>query len=227
MGVVKTSRGSGGQQLFHGEAQGFGGHIVQVAGELGHLVPGGVLGLAPQGTDAVHGLEILGTHAAAGLFHPHHRGGAEGGDKMLEERRAGGGAQLPLDRAAVGGHALEDVGGGGGGHRQDAVGAPHLAAAHVYRGAQHLVRGQLVEEQAHRGDVGYGVQGAHLVEVDLLHRHAVGAALRLADELIHGQHVLSHGVGQVQVGEDVADLPHPRVVVMAMAVVVRMVVVVG
>ena len=142
---------------------------------------------------------------------------------MLEQGGTRGGAQLPLHGPAVGGHPLENGRGGGSGHRQDAVGAPHLAAAHVNGGAQDLLRGQLVKEQAHHGHVGHGVQGAHLVEVDLLHRYPVGAALRLPDELVHPQHVLPHLLGQVQVGEDVADVPHPRVVVMAVVVPVTVV----
>ena len=139
---------------------------------------------------------------------------------MLEQGGARGGAQLPPHGPAVGGHPLENRCGGGSGHRQDAVGAAHLAAAHVDGRAQDLLGGQLVEEQAHHGHVGHGVQGAHLVEVDLLHRHPVGAALRLPDELVHPQHVLPHLLGQVQVGEDVADVSHPRVVVMAVVMLV-------
>ena len=148
---------------------------------------------------------------------------------MLEQGGARGGAQLPLHGPAVGGHPLENGRGGGSGHRQDAVGAAHLAAAHVDGRAQDLLGGQLVEEQAHHGHVGHGVQGAHLVEVDFLHRHPVGVAFRLPDELVDPQHVLPHLLGQVQVGEDVADVSHPRVVVMAvvmLVIVVMMLVVV-
>ena len=78
--------------------------------------------------------------------------------------------------------------------------------------------GQVVEEPAHRHHVGDGVQGAHLVEVDFLHRAAVGVALRLGDELVHRFGVLAHRLGDVQMGENVADVPHARVVVMAVAV---------
>ena len=139
---------------------------------------------------------------------------------MLEQGGARGGAQLPPHGPAVGGHPLENSRGGGSGHRQDAVGAAHLAAAHVDGRAQDLLGGQLVKEQAHHGHVGHGVQGTHLVEVDLLHRHPVGAALRLPDELVDPQHVFPHLLGQVQVGEDVADVSHPRVVVMAVVMLV-------
>lgn len=77
-----------------------------------------------------------------------------------------------------------------------------------------------MEEPAHRHHVGDGVQGAHLVEVDFLHGAAVGVALRLGDELVHRFGVLAHRLGDVQMGEDVADVPHARVVVMAVAVLV-------
>ena len=102
------------------------------------------------------------------------------------------------------------------------MGAAHLAAAHVDRRGHDLLWGQVVEEPAHRHHVGNGVQGAHLVEVDFLHRPAVGVAFRLGDELVHRFGVLAHRLGDVQVGEDVADVPHARVVVMAVAVLMPM-----
>ena len=47
-------------------------------------------------------------------------------------------------------------------------------------------------------------------------------AFRLGDELVHRFGVLAHRLGDVQVGEDVADVPHTRVVVMAVAVLMPM-----
>ena len=88
-----------------GKAQGLGGHVVQVAGELGD---GGafLLGLAQHSPHTVGGFKVLFAHAVAGLFHTHHRGGPKALDKVLQQRRAGGGAKLPLDAAAIGGHPL-------------------------------------------------------------------------------------------------------------------------
>ena len=66
------------------------------------------------------------------------------------------------------------------------------------------------------------------MEVDFLHGTAVGVALRQGDQLVDLLRVLPHVLGNVQVGENVPDVPHPRVVVMAVAVVVLvMVMVVG
>ncbi len=56
------------------------------------------------------------------------------------------------------------------------------------------------------------------MEVDLLHGTAVGVALRQGDQLVDLLRVLPHVLGNVQVGENVPDVPHPRVVVMAVAV---------
>ena len=52
-------------------------------------------------------------------------------------------------------------------------------------------------------------------------------ALRLGDELVHRFGVLAHRLGDVQMGEDVADVPHARVVVMAVGMVVGVLVVVA
>ena len=45
-------------------------------------------------------------------------------------------------------------------------------------------------------------------------------ALCLGDELVHRFGVLAHRLGDVQMGENVADVPHARVVVMAVGMVV-------
>ena len=133
---------------------------------------------------------------------------------MPEQGRAGGGAQFPADGAAVDGHATEDVGRGRSGHRQDAVGTADLPAAHVDGGAEHLPHPQPMHQQADAHHVGHRVHGPHLVEVDLLHRAAVGVALRLGDQAVDRLRVGAHLLGQVHVAQQVADLPHTGVVVM-------------
>ena len=112
----------------------------------------------------------------------------------------------------------------GAGTRQNAVGAAHLAPAHMDGRGQNLLWGQVVDQPAHSHHVGHGVQGAHLVKVDFLHGTAVGVALRQGDLLVDLLRVLPHVLGNVQVGENVPDVPHPRVVVMAVAVLVMLMV---
>lgn len=74
------------------------------------------------------------------------------------------------------------------------MGAPDGAASHGDGGHDHLIGANFPHQQAHGGDVRNGVHGADLVEVDLLNRHAMDAAFRLGDEIVHGQNVqLDHG----------------------------------
>ena len=117
---------------------------------------------------------------------------------MLQKRRPGGGTQLRPDGAAIDGHPLQQIRRGGGRHRQQPMGAPHLAAAHADRRGHDLARRQSVQQQAHRRHIRQSVHGAHLVEMDVLHRHTVDMALRLGDQPVHRQHVGLHPLRQAQ-----------------------------
>ena len=57
-------------------------------------------------------------------------------------------------------------------------------------GDHYLVRGETVHQQAYRCDVRDSVHGAHLMEVNLCHRNAVGMAFRLCDLLIDRHHII-------------------------------------
>ena len=81
-------------------------------------------------------------------------------------------------------------------------------------GAEHLLRPQLVHQQADAHHVGHRVQRPHLMEVDLLHRATVGMALRLGDQAVDRLRVSPDLLRQVQVAQQVADLPHAGVMVM-------------
>ena len=72
---------------------------------------------------------------------------------MLQQRRSGGGAQLAPDLPAVDGHAPEQQRRGRGGDGQDPVSAPHLPAARGDGGADNLVRGGVVHQEARRRHV--------------------------------------------------------------------------
>ena len=136
---------------------------------------------------------------------------------IFQQRRPRGGAELALNAAAVDGHVPQQLRRGGGGDGHDPVGAAQLPAAHVDGGAEDLIRAELVHQQTHRRHVGHRVQGAYLVEVDLLHRHPVDLALRLGDQPVHRQHVVPHSLRQGQmIPHQMLDPVHPGVVVMVM-----------
>ena len=134
--------------------------------------------------------------------------------KVPQQGRAGGGAQLALHAAAVGGHPLQQIRRCRGGNWQNAVGTPHLAAAHMHRRGQNLIRGQHMNQQAGSHHVRHGVHSSHLVEVDLLHRAVVGVAFGLGQKPEHRQRVLAHRLGQGQRADLRLDLGHAGVVMM-------------
>ena len=57
---------------------------------------------------------------------------------------------------------------------------------------------QGLQQQAYGGDVGHGVHGSHLVEVNLLHRDAVGVALCLGNAAVDRQNSPPDGLGYRQ-----------------------------
>ena len=63
-----------------------------------------------------------------------------------------------------------------------------------------------MEQPAHARHVGHRVQGAHLVEVDLVHAVAVDGALRLGDEAVHRLGVGAHRLREGQIVNQTADL---------------------
>ena len=103
------------------------------------------------------------------------------------------------------------------------MGAAHLAASNVYRGGHDTLHTQHVYQQADPHHVGHRVQAAHLVEVDLLHRRAVGVALSLRNQAVDRLRVGPYRLGQFQMAQQMADLPHSGVVVMSMVVVMLVV----
>ena len=104
--------------------------------------------------------------------------GPKDSGEVGQQGRPGGCAELPLDRAAIDGHARQEVGRGGGGHRHHAVGAAHRAASHMDGGDHNPFRLKQMQGVAHARHVGHRVQSPHLVEVDVAHRAAVGLGLR-------------------------------------------------
>ena len=61
------------------------------------------------------------------------------------------------------------------------MGTRNVAAAHMDGGDNHLIHIQFMHQQTHGCDVGNGIHGAHLVEVNLMDGNAVDMALCLRD----------------------------------------------
>ena len=187
------------QQQLANVTDGLTGHIIQIAAKLHDLILFRLLLLgvsAPEYPQHVSSFKILAAHADAHLLGDHDRHGAEGLCKGLKQSRSGGGAQLAPDGAGVGGNPLQNVSRGGGGHRQDAVGAAHLTAAQMHRAGNDFFRRKDMQQQADGSHIRHRVQRAHLMEVNLIHRAAVGCTFRLGDGAVDLQRLLLHLRGQ-------------------------------
>ena len=105
-----------------------------------------------------------------------------------------------------------------------------LTASNVDGGRDDLIRCQLVEKQADRGDIGDSIHGAYFMEVDLAYRFVVGFAFGFCNEAIDRQDIGANGFRKFQVVDDMMDVVEAAVgVVMVMVagvtVVMRVVVV--
>ena len=77
-----------------------------------------------------------------------------------------------------------------------------MTASHMNRGNDHLIRSNLVHQQADCRDIRNGIHGSHLVEMDLRNRNAVGMTLRLRNQAVNCHHILLHLIRNVQVTAD-------------------------
>ena len=115
-----------------------------------------------------------------------------------------------------------------------------LTASNVDGGRDDLIRCQLVEKQADRGDIGDSIHGADFMEVDLAYRFVVSFAFGFRDETIDRQDIGTNGFRKFQVVDDMMDVVEAAVgvavlvfmgvtvfmrVVMVVAVVMRVVMV--
>ena len=77
-----------------------------------------------------------------------------------------------------------------------------MTASHMHRENDHLIRRNLVHQQADCRDIRNGIHGSHLVEMDLRNRNAVGMTLRLRNQAVNCHHILLHLIRNVQVTAD-------------------------
>ena len=94
-----------------------------------------------------------------------------------------------------------------------------LTASNVDGGRDDLIRCQLVEKQADRGDIGDSIHGAYFMEVDLAYRFVVGFAFGFCDETIDRQDIGANGFRKFQVVDDMMDIVEATVGVIVMMVV--------
>ena len=93
-----------------------------------------------------------------------------------------------------------------------------LTASNVDGGRDDLIRCQLVEKQADRGDIGDSIHGADFMEVDLAYRFVVGFAFSFRDEAIDLQDIGANGFRKFQVVDDMMDVVEAAVGVIMMMV---------
>ena len=94
-----------------------------------------------------------------------------------------------------------------------------LTASNVDGGCDDLIRCQLVEKQADRGDIGDSIHGADFMEVDLAYRFVVSFAFGFRDEAIDRQDIGTDGFRKFQVVDDMMDVVEAAVGVIMMMVV--------
>ena len=94
-----------------------------------------------------------------------------------------------------------------------------LTASNVDGGRDDLIRCQLVEKQADRGDIGDSIHGADFMEVDLAYRFVVSFAFGFRDEAIDRQDIGTNGFRKFQVVDDMMDIVEATVGVIVMMVV--------
>ena len=96
------------------------------------------------------------------------------------------------------------------------MGAAYMAAPHMDRRRDDPVRTEHLHQEADGQDIGDGVPGPHLMEVDLFHRAVMGMALRPGDQAVYGKDVLPDLSGNVHGLRHAADESHAGVGMMVM-----------
>ena len=100
-----------------------------------------------------------------------------------------------------------------------------MAAAHVHRGCDHLIRRKALHKHADGGDIRHRIQGSHLMEMNLADGHSVGVAFCLGDQSVDRHDVLLYLLGDLEMPHnDVPDIMEAAVVVMAMFMAMLMIV---
>ena len=65
---------------------------------------------------------------------------------------------------------------------KDPMGTVNMAASHMDRRGDDLIRSQFMEQKAYTCNICHRIHGTYLMEMDLVHRHSVGMGLGLGDQ---------------------------------------------
>ena len=123
--------------------------------------------------------------AVADPLDRHRRDRAVGRSVGGGDQRAGRRHHLLLHLAAVDGRGAENLHRRRRRHRKHAVRGVHHPAADIQRRADDPVGAGPLHREHRADDVDDGVEGAHLVQVDLLHRHLMNRRLGFPEPLKH------------------------------------------
>ena len=122
-----------------------------------------------------------------------------------DDGRAGGGDELEVEAAVVGGEAGETLDRRGRGEREATVAGVDEAAAHGER-RDDEIGADVLEGGGAADDVDDGVDGADLVEVDVVDGHAVHLRFRAGEPLEGGKGAGEDWFGELGGAEQLADL---------------------
>ena len=106
---------------------------------------------------------------------------------------------------------------------KDPMGTMDMAASHMDRRGDDLIRSQFMEQEAYARNICHRIHGAYLMEMDLVHRHSVGMGLGLGDQGINCLHVFLHRVWNIQTVNDGGDACHGGVMMVMMGMIMSVV----
>ena len=102
------------------------------------------------------------------------------------------------------------------------MGAVNMAASHMDRRSDHLIRPQLMHQKADSGNIGDRVCRPHLMKMNLVHRFSMGRRLRLGDQAVNLDHIGLYRLRQIQMGNHVGDSRHVGMMMVVMIMGMRL-----
>ena len=106
---------------------------------------------------------------------------------------------------------------------KDPMGTMDMAASHMDRRGDDLIRSQFMEQEAYARNICHRIHGAYLMKMDLVHRHSMGMGLGLGDQGINCLHVFLHRVWNIQTVNDGGDACHGGVMMVMVGVIMSVV----
>jgi hypothetical protein len=206
--LQRDIQGAGLDETFHQVVEVLGHQVVEVRLEEADAVRSRSSAAAEHGPQHVgHRARTLVARAVSHRLHRHGRQRAVALHQRVQDRRPRRRHRLPVDVGGHRGDAAQQLEGGRRGKRQ-----PPVLAIHAALSAQRHRRGaDAFDPQARQADGSAGhvddrVDGAELVEVDLLEGDAVDPRLGTTQRLEHGERPLAHGGVEPRLAQELHDL---------------------